>query len=88
MHLTKDFIASEFLAATEAAGLKKVMVLVGKIGHDEYVVTVSIVNPTAASLEARFLVSSCPYEFEDKKHVREIANEKAAMFARALPTIH
>lgn len=88
MTLTAERIADEFLAATTAAGLTKVVVLVGKIGEGEFIVTLSMVNPVAASEESQFLTCSCPYEFDDARHVREIAAQKAAMFARAIPTIH
>lgn len=86
--LTKEFIADEFLVAAAAAGLKKVFVLVGKVCDGEFVVTMSLQNPTAIGENNRFLVSSCPYEFDDVKHVRQIAADKAAMFARVIPTIH
>jgi len=45
MSLTAENVADEFLAATEAAGLKKVMVQVGNLGEDLFLVTVSMPNP-------------------------------------------
>ena len=88
MPLTAEMIADEFLAAMAAAGLKKVMVLTGKIAVGEYVVTLAMFDPTAPSLDAQYLVSSAPHEFVDREHVKETATERAAMLARVIPTIH
>ena len=88
MPLTNDFVATEFLAAAELAGLKKVFVLVGKIGDNAFVVTMSVRNPASLGEDDRCLASSCPYEFDDAGHVGEVAAAKARMFARSIPTIH
>ena len=88
MRLTKDLIADEFIAAAEAVGLKKVMVLVGAVYDDIFVVTMTVANPVARGLYDQFLVTSCPYEFDDQEHVKELAVARARLFVRAIPTIH
>lgn len=85
---TDDSVATAFLAAAESAGLKKVFVLVGKIGDDAFVVTMSVRNPASLGEDDECLASCRPYEFEDAAQVREAAAAKARMFARSIPTIH
>ena len=88
MRLTKDLIADEFIAAAAAVGLKKVMVLVGAVDADIFVVTMTVANPVARGLDDQFLVTSSPYEFDDADHVKELARAKAWLFVRTIPTIH
>ncbi len=87
MTLTMQHVADEFLAAADAAGLKKVFVLVSQC-NDEFVVTMSLPNPVAVGEDDQLLVSCCPYQFDDEKHVRRVATAKAQMFADSIPTIH
>lgn len=88
MRLTNDFVASAFLAAAQAAGLKKLFVLVGQVDHHDFVVTLTLPNPVATGEDDQVLVCSGCYEFEIADHVKRIAARKARLFAEAIPTIH
>jgi hypothetical protein len=88
MTLTKQYVADAFLAAARAAGLKQVMVLVGRVVGNEFVVTLTLKNPVAAGEDDEVLVNSSPYEFESAAHVKRIAAAKGRLFAESIPTIH
>lgn len=88
MTLTQQYVADEFLAAADAAGLRKAMVLVGRIAAREFLVTLTLPNPVAAGSDDEMLVCSALYDFENAAHVKRVAADRARLFVESIPTIH
>lgn len=87
MPLTANDVADEFLAAANAAGLRKVSVLVGQVDF-MYVVTMTMPNPFATGMDDDVLVLSNLYELFDLTDAKRFAADRARLFAEAMPTVH
>ena len=86
--LSQQHVAEAFAAAAEAAGLKLVVVVAGKVDDDLFLVTMTVRNPVAEGEDDKYLVSTKTFEIDDEAQLRRIAAARAQLFTNAIPTIH